>query len=567
MNVSFIVIAIIIILILLLVLKGLQTVRTSRRRAYEKLLSDYGQPVERTYREEEISRHICKYYEKHPEPGQIDEITFHDLHLEQLYQKMNFSLSAAGDEYFYYRLRTPFRKEEPLSAFEDDAQYFMAHAEERGRLQMVFLKLGRMSKYSLYEYLDLLSTLGERKNIRYYVGILCLIVSIALMFVSVPVGLILLLIVICWNMITYYRKQREIGPYIASFRYIFRLLEAGRALEKLNLAQISDRQARMHDDCEKLNRFRHNAFLVMSSSGSTGMSSSNPLDVVLDYLRMIFFLDLIKFNQMLREVRAQTDTIDDMVTIIGELEAAVGIGAYRASLTEGWCQPVFLPQGESKHISVRGLYHPLLEQPVKNDMDTSRGVLLTGSNASGKSTFLRAAAVCALLAQSFHTCPAEQYEAGLFDIFTSMSLEDDLIAGDSYYMAEVKSIRRILEAAKDARARGGCVLCFVDEVLRGTNTAERIAASTQILKALSGEGVLCFAATHDLELTRYLAEIYDNFHFEEQMQGDDIHFPYLIQKGPAVSRNAIALLRVLGYDEDLVSAAEKMAQSLLADEK
>ena len=142
-----------------------------------------------------------------------------------------------------------------------------------------------------------------------------------------------------------------------------------------------------------------------------------------------------------------------------------------------------------------------------------------------------------------------------------MSLKDDLTGGDSYYMVEIKSIKRILDQAarKDARP----VLCFVDEVLRGTNTVERIAASTQIMKMLARRHTLCFAATHDVELTKLLASEYENYHFEEKIEEDDIFFPYLLVKGPAVSRNAIALLKMLGYDESIIEEAEAMAERFL----
>ena len=155
----------------------------------------------------------------------------------------------------------------------------------------------------------------------------------------------------------------------------------------------------------------------------------------------------------------------------------------------------------------------------------------------------------------------------MFRIYSSMSLQDDLESGDSYYMVEVKSIRRILEKVREAARDKKHVLCFVDEVLRGTNTVERIAASTQILKALAGGNALCFAATHDLELTKLLGGIYDNYHFEEEIAEEDIFFPYRLKEGPAVSRNAIALLKVLGYEENLVKDAEAMAETFLCTGK
>jgi DNA mismatch repair ATPase MutS len=204
-----------------------------------------------------------------------------------------------------------------------------------------------------------------------------------------------------------------------------------------------------------------------------------------------------------------------------------------------------------------------LTQPVKNSIRTKEGILLTGANASGKSTFLRATALSVILAQTIHTCPAQSYRATAFRVYSSMSLHDSIISGDSYYMTEIKSIQRILEQVRTAKEEGTHVLCFVDEVLRGTNTVERIAASTQILKMFAAEHAICFAATHDVELTALLAGQYHNYHFEEKIEGEDIHFPYRLLEGPATSRNAIALLKTLGYDEKIVEEAEKMAEHFL----
>lgn len=142
-----------------------------------------------------------------------------------------------------------------------------------------------------------------------------------------------------------------------------------------------------------------------------------------------------------------------------------------------------------------------------------------------------------------------------------MALTDDIFEGDSYYIVEIKSIKRILDAAK---IQGAKVLCFVDEVLRGTNTVERIAASTQILKTFSESGVLCFAATHDIELTSLLEEYFDICHFEGYVNDNDVKFDYLIKNGPATNRNAIKLLGVLGYDESIVKDAQELADKFLS---
>ena len=107
------------------------------------------------------------------------------------------------------------------------------------------------------------------------------------------------------------------------------------------------------------------------------------------------------------------------------------------------------------------------------------------------------------------------------------------------------------------------VLCFVDEVLRGTNTVERIAAATQILVSLTGAGIQCFAATHDIELTELLSQLYDNYHFEEEIREGDILFNYTLRKGKVGSRNAIRLLEIMGYDQSIIQKAQRQAEDFL----
>ena len=202
----------------------------------------------------------------------------------------------------------------------------------------------------------------------------------------------------------------------------------------------------------------------------------------------------------------------------------------------------------------------MISGDVKNSITTQRGVLLTGSNASGKSTFLKTIAINAVLAQTIHTTLSESYNAPFYSIYSSMSLKDSLESGDSYYIVEIKSLKRILQAQAN---RDSNLLCFVDEVLRGTNTVERISASTQILKSLAADNTICFAATHDIELTDLLNKEYDNYHFEEDIRDGDVFFNYQLQSGKATTRNAILLLEIMGYHSDIIEKATKQAETFV----
>ena len=139
-----------------------------------------------------------------------------------------------------------------------------------------------------------------------------------------------------------------------------------------------------------------------------------------------------------------------------------------------------------------------------------------------------------------------------------MALKDNLMGSESYYMVEIKSLKRIMDAA--AAGHEYPVLCFIDEVLRGTNTIERIAASSQILKGLSCSDTICFAATHDIELTGMLESFYSNYHFTEEITDNDVKFNYRLMEGRATSRNAIKLLGLLGYDESIIRQASGAAR-------
>lgn len=549
----------IVLLILFLMGNEYLNSRAFRRQYLARVYGSYAAAPERNYREGEME-HIRMYWHKHPSEHQIDDITWNDLNMDAIYQSINASCSAAGDEYLYYRLRTPVDDPAEMERMESMIEFFMEHESERHAVQRVLVELGRMGRYSIYEYLDNLDTLGERRNGKYVFGNLALLIGVGTMFMSLPIGVVILMGVLCHNIIGYFKEYKEIEPYITSFRYITRLLAGAQQLGRGTVSGIEKEQARLLECCRQMKTFVRNTYLIVFTDKGNG----NPLGVLLDYVRMIFYLDLIQFNKALQAVRGHLAEIDELITLIGQIETAVVIGSYRGSLADAYCIPV-IDYGKSaeRKLVLEEAYHPLLLEPVCNSITARQGVLLTGSNASGKSTFLRAVAVNALLAQTIHTCTAKRYEAPYLRIYSSMALKDDLVGGQSYYMVEIKSIKRILDQVKRAKEDHCHVLCFVDEVLRGTNTVERIAASTQIMKMLAAGHAICFAATHDVELTRLLEKEYDNYHFEERIEEDDIFFPYKLMEGPATTRNAIALLRMLGYDGAIITEAESMAQHFL----
>lgn len=538
---------------------GLFLLDTYRRKQAEKrfmgsLYGDCDKLVQKEYALERFAR-IGSYFLRHPSPGQLDDITWNDLGMDELFKRMNYTLSASGEEYLYYTLRTLKQDERELLHLEDAVSFFEKHPDERVKVQLQMNQLGHTGKFSLYDYLDNLDYLGERSNRKSLIQDVLFLPLVILLWVNFPIGIIGLAVLMIYNITTYFKEKNEIDPYITSFAYIMRLLDVCGQLEKVSVPVCGKEweQLRLHRNA--MQAMRRNSFWVMDPG--RGQASGNILEAVLDYVRMVFHVDLIKFNSMLKHLRDHVEDVDALIGVVGFLETAISTGLFRGSLKEGWCLPVFEESG--KGLSMEAGYHPLLTQPVKNGIDAERGVLLTGSNASGKSTFLKTVAVNAVFAQTIHTCTADSFHSAFYHVYSSMALRDDLGSGESYYIVEIKALKRILDAAKE----GGRVLCFVDEVLRGTNTVERIAASTQILRSLRGSNILCFAATHDIELTRLLEEEYDNYHFSEEIRDGDVMFDYKLQKGRATTRNAIRLLELMGYDQEIIQKAYRQAEGFM----
>lgn len=525
--------------------------RKLKKRIKRKIKEDWNRPIERTYEYEEFES-ISVFFRKMSEGKEVlDDITWKDLDMDLIFMEMNRTYSSMGEEYLYYMLRTPLFQVDELAERERLIQYFRTHEQEREALQFVFYKIGRTRKVSVSEYMERLLDTKKENNFWHYAMAASIVLGAASFLITPQLGIVALLTVISVNVISYYRRKAEIEPYIITMSHILRMLSGAEEFEKIKIPELSEYINHMMKIKKTFSGFRKNAYLLIGANNMGG----NLEDVLLDYLRMLFHVDIIKFNSMHRKLCKSIHEINELISCLGQLEGAIAAAYYREQHKDQYCIPRLF-KTEKARLKAENIYHPLISEPVKNSIEAEKGVLITGSNASGKSTFLKTIAINAILAQTIHICLAEEYESSYFRIYSSMTLQDNLLAKESYYIVEVKSIKRILEKQNGEYP----VLCFVDEVLRGTNTVERIAASAQILKSFAEKGALSFAATHDIELTHLLKEYYDNYHFREEIKDGDILFNYRIYPGGSKTRNAIQLLGIIGYEDSVIENAEKTAR-------
>ncbi len=547
---SLVVVGVLLAVIVLLFVKLRRDEKKREERFLREIRGSYGKDPLREYAPGDMEK-IAGYYRKKGTEGfALDDITWNDLDMDSVYQCMNRCFSSIGEEYFYDLLRRPKLSGEEIEERIRLEDYFEQHKAEREELCLSLRHMGKIRGFSVTEYMDMLYDLEKRSRLVHVALALLGTASIVWLCVDARTGILAFLAMLGVNVGTYYRQMGRDRAYIRCFLYLVGLLEEVKRLQSKRPAGLETYMDELGRACKSFDSFRRHVYLLKTGQNLTGSIAES----ILDYFRMFFHVDIIKFYSMLDTYQKNRGQMERIVEIIGLLDAMQSAASWRC-----WLPYRAKPELGGPRYQVRELYHPLLEDAVANDIDTGGGVLITGSNASGKSTFLKSSALCAVFAQTVGAVPAREYQGGYYEIYTSMALRDDLGSGESYYIKEIKAMKRIL----DRIAAGAHVLCMVDEVLRGTNTVERIAASTEVLKTLRGQDTICFAATHDIELTYLLEDIYENYHFTEEVREDEIYFSYKLLKGRSTSRNAIRLLALIGYGEELVENARKRAQRFL----
>lgn len=523
-----------------------------KKAVMRKIRRIYGQVPEREYETGDIERVSLYFRRKQSQGFCIDDITWNDLDMDRIFMLVNQTVSSPGEDVLYDMMRRPLFSEEEVQEREKLISFFAEETEKREKLQYLLSSVGKTRLGSLSETVLAISK-APRVNTK--IHIFMLILLLLALFIAVPAsplyGFFLFLVLGVVNMMIYYASKdyKLIEMYLDSFVSLLRMLSAADKMETVDWEQTRKQMDAIRDGKKAFAGLRKKAVFLTGKNDGTG----DFLQAILDYVRMVFHVDILAYNSILREVGNKTDKIIEMIDNMGELDAAISIASFREILPLK-CRPIFT-SGQEVCLETEDLYHPLISEPVANSITARGGVLVTGSNASGKSTFLKNIAINSILAQTICTCTAASYRAPFLKVMTSMALRDDLSGGESYFIVEIKSLKRILDESRKKEP----LLCIIDEVLRGTNTIERIAASSRILKELGRSHVLPFAATHDIELSYILNGIYENYHFEEEVLEKEVVFNYLLKPGRATTRNAIRLLEMLGYDEALVEDAGRAA--------
>lgn len=362
---------------------------------------------------------------------------------------------------------------------------------------------------------------------------------------AVPVATLALLPV-CFTLWALNARQR--GRVIEPFRMLGPLLAVAALLQSVHRAGHADITTSLLSDLGPLSRLGDIAgWLTRDTTALDPISGT-----LIELLGFLFALDSVALLLGGLELRTHGPALGRVLASVGDIDAAMSVASFRDEMRE-WCRPAFTSPGSP--VAITDLRHPLLPSAVPNSvaLGPPHGVLLTGSNMSGKSTLLRSLGVAVITSQTVGTCLASSYSAPSFCVRSCMGRSDSLVEERSYYLDQVQGIVALLHASTSCEAH----LFLLDELFRGTNTNERTAAAEADLVELTSTAVphIIVAATHDTELASMLNETFATYHLADRTVNGDLVFEYRLAPGLSTSRNAIALLERHGAPPRLVARA------------
>jgi len=520
-----------------------------KRRIYRYCESSFGKEKGTdNWRQEEEA--IACYHRTEFSAEGIDDITWNDLELDRIYNDMNITQSNCGAEYLYALLKKPETEEKHLAERHQMSEKLKEDRDLRLNLQKVFFRLGKVYGASAYEML-LHCTTALHIPALFHVCIFGFtLIAIIALFINPWVGGCLSVLALFVSLYTYYKAVWRIPDsgrwYLKNFS---KMLKAADKIKKINSPELKPYLPELREILKCFRGVRLQSVFLASGTGIV----ADAYELILDYICILTHADVLATGSITTRVRKNFPKARRLFEILGFLDAMTAVANYKL-LLPFYSIPDLQKEGKKdfEGLIIEGLYHPGVLEPVPNSISARKGIVLTGSNASGKSTFLKAVALNGILSQTLYLSTSRRYRGYFCKVYTSMALRDSIENRDSYFLAEIKSLKRILEAAKKER-----VLCCIDEVFRGTNTPERIAASTEILGSLGEGNTICLAATHDIELARLLEGTYDNYYFTERVIEGEITFDYKLLKGISYTGNALKLLKAYGYPENIVERAVK----------
>ncbi|MGL5086258.1 MAG: MutS-related protein [Clostridium sp.] len=476
--------------------------------------------------------------------GNIDNQTASDLNIDDIFRDISICTSTPGEQMLYYILRTPKLNIYDLVSRNKIVEFLNNNNDIRSNLQVIITSIGKQHKGNIFSLFNTQKIVPKGKQLIFTIfGSIGLASLLSIVFLGFK-GLLFIFPVFIVCQIIHHESSKEIDDEITSIGYLGGLISAAIKISRIQCPELSEDLRELQDLLKPVKNISNKTFFISDNSGT---------DVLVEYLNILLLSKIRSYYSLVNTIKNNRESLIKIYSIVGKIDAYISIASYRERL-DAYTYPNFV--SADKYLKLTDAIHPLILDGIPNSIELNKkGVILTGSNMSGKSTFMRTIGTNILLSQTIYTSLCSEYTGSFFRILSSLSISDDVMEGKSYYLGECTSLLRILDSINDTTP----AFCIIDEIFKGTNPLERIASSKEILRYMMNRNALSIVATHDLELAETCdSNYYSCYYFCEDVDDEKgLTFDFKLKNGICNSGNALKLLAFLGYPAEIVSNALK----------
>lgn len=481
----------------------------------------------------------------------LSDKTCNDLDFDDLFMFLDRTTSKVGQQYLYNKLRTINIDENQTKLDEHIIDELLKDSELRISIQKKLEKLKHKDAY----YITILLQEEHINPPKWFFVIKLLsltsLVTLILSFFK-PFFFIVLIGIFCVNVIIHFWNKNNLIHYVSSIPQLLRLnnlashLFTNSSLKKLN--------PDLSKSIKAINEVKNRMLFFQLETKFQG-----EFQIIVWFLfevfKALFLLEPLLLFGVLKILNTKRKEIENVFKFVGHIDMLVSIASLRKGINI-YCIPNITNNDE---IIAKNISHPLIFDCKTNSIKVSdKSILLTGSNMSGKTSFIRAIGLNIITGLTINTCFAKSLTFPLLKVFSAIRISDDLMNDKSYYFEEVLTIKEMILESNNGKRN----LFLLDEIFKGTNTIERISAGKAVLSALTKNDNVVLVSTHDIELTDMLNNEYDLYHFSETVNKKTVGFDYKLKEGKLENRNAIKILEINDYPKEVINEAMEISEKL-----
>ena len=523
----------------------------TKKKIKERLTESFGNLKKDSFSFESIE----KYFRNKDHTGAfqvLSDKTCNDLDFNELFMFVDRTTSKVGQQFLYNTLRTIPSNGDKFIEQEKLIEQITNDSNLRLKLQ---IHLDTLTRDSTYFITSLFQDEHIKKPKWFFVIPLLSFTSLLsiLLLPFTPQFFFVLLGVIIINLAIHYWNKRNLYEYLGSIPQLLKLNMVAKELLKFNLP--TQRSSDLTESIKIIDKVKNRmAFFKLEAKfqSDAGIAFWSMLELV----KALFLLEPLLLFGILKQLDTKRKEIEKVFSFVGYIDSLISIASLRQGLNQ-FCLPGIKDKG--KVLEVTEMYHPLIVNCVPNSIQVvNKSILLTGSNMSGKTSFIRTIGLNTITGLTINTCFAKQFSLSRLKIYSAIRISDDLMNDKSYYFEEVLTIKEMIEKSQMSESN----LFLLDEIFKGTNTIERISAGKAVLSFLNSLNNIVFVSTHDVELADMLMDTYELYHFSEQVDNKTVDFDFKLKSGKLKNRNAIRILEINDYPEKIITEAIEISKEL-----